>query len=132
MRIKHEKLSQDNATCSKSVLIIEDDDDSASSIAEMITFLGHRPVVECSRDAGLQRLEKTSFDYLIMDLRMPGMLVEEFVKKVRSHFPNIRTVLISGNANVQQIATTLRLDSSLHKPFKIEELAKFMNHTHAP
>jgi DNA-binding NtrC family response regulator len=128
MHAQREKHSQDHSDVSKIVLVIEDDEDSANSIAEMLTFLGHKSVLENCRDVALQRLEESTFDVLLMDLRMPGMSAEVFVGEVRKRYPDIHTVLISGNANVKDITKTLKLDGSLHKPFTIDELAKVMNH----
>jgi DNA-binding NtrC family response regulator len=127
MRTKNEKHSQDSSSISKSVLIIEDDQDSADTIAEMLMILGHKPVIENSRDDALERLKGSFFDFILMDFRMPGMSAEVFANKVQEHFPTIHTVLISANANSKEIARTLRLDSSLQKPFTLEQLLHILN-----
>ena len=74
MRTKNGKHSQHPSSISKSVLIIEDDQDSADTIAEMLTVLGHKPIIENSRDMALERLKGSSFDFVLMDFRMPDQV----------------------------------------------------------
>jgi two-component system alkaline phosphatase synthesis response regulator PhoP len=59
-----------------------------------------------------------------VDLRMPGMSGEEFIKKVRSdiRLDKLKVILTSGWQNLRSIAKKVGANGFLIKPFDLDEL----------
>ncbi len=68
---------------------------------------------------GLEILEKTAFDVIITDQRMPGMTGVEFLKEVYTRFPEIPPdrLILSGYAK----------DEDINEAFKKYKLSKFIS-----
>lgn len=54
------------------ILLVDDDEDFRSSLAETLTDLGHEPVEAPDGAVGLARLRQGAFALVLLDLRMPG------------------------------------------------------------
>lgn len=51
-------------------------------------------------DAALQACEKTAFDVIVSDLRMPGMDGAELLGKIRDRYPGAARIVLSGYSDV--------------------------------
>ena len=82
-----------------SVLIVDDEADVASSLAEMIEGLDHRVIVSETADDALELARHQIFDVVFTDLRMPGMsgiALREALNAIRPGIKN-RTVIMTGD-----------------------------------
>jgi len=101
------------------VLLVEDDAAVRSVGSSALRRAGFQVVEAENGAAALALLEKDpSFDVLLSDLVMPGLMGTELVAQVRARWPAIRTVLMSGyvDPSVRTRAEDLA-DFLLAKPF---------------
>ena len=108
------------------ILVIDDERDVAESLAEMLESLGHSVVISISPRDALRLIEHEAFDGVFVDLRMPEMSGEEFIRKLIETKPVLaaRTVLMTGDT-VRGPSSLMGATSStfmLEKPFSIEEI----------
>jgi CheY-like chemotaxis protein len=103
------------------VLLVDDEEVVRATTADMLSDLGYEVVQACTAaealelmDAGLQPA------LLVSDHLMPGMTGTELIREVRRRAPATRSLLISGFADAQGVATDL---PRLTKPFKQPELS---------
>jgi len=85
-----------SATDGPRVLIVDDD---ARVLSALRRTLRREPFdVETANGAreALQRLEADRFELVISDQKMPGTTGVEFLKNVRSRWPDTKRILLSG------------------------------------
>jgi len=116
---------------SKSVLLIDDDDLVLRAISRFLANQEYK--VETARNAeeALEKVEKSEFDLVITDIRMPGIDGIETIKRIRQvnsklERPPVKEVIITGylDTPVEQEAQRLGITDYVYKPFSI---AEFLN-----
>jgi CheY-like chemotaxis protein len=80
----------------KKILLVDDNEDGLLVRRLLLEELGYEVEVAGSGETGLKLVEKTSFDVVVTDFRMPEMDGIEFIKRARAVRPAIRTILLSG------------------------------------
>jgi nitrogen fixation/metabolism regulation signal transduction histidine kinase/CheY-like chemotaxis protein len=80
------------------VLVVDDDEVMAETVAWMLHSLGHRATAVHSAEDALARLDHTAFDVVLSDQRLPGMNGEAMLALIQSQWPDMasRTILTSG------------------------------------
>jgi DNA-binding response OmpR family regulator len=113
-------------TDSKRILIVDDEPKVAFFLQESLESLGsnYQVMRADSGESALTEMDRTSFDVLITDLRMPGMSGLELMQYVRENFPQTRVILITAYGSEDVEAETRRLEAYRYftKPFHIEDL----------
>jgi len=103
------------------VLLVEDDALVRASTSAMLADLGYAVIEAISGQEALKVLEGgVAIDILVTDHLMPGVTGAELARTVGSRWPAIRTLIISGYADVDEIAPDL---PRLVKPFRQADLA---------
>jgi signal transduction histidine kinase/CheY-like chemotaxis protein len=101
-------------------LLVDDEPLVRASVAEMLADLGYSVVETQSAAEALARLEDgLVIDLLVADHLMQGQTGSELARAIRARFPQVRVLVISGNADVDATADDL---PRLTKPFRQEEL----------
>jgi CheY-like chemotaxis protein len=108
------------------VLIIDDDDDIRELMKIVLEGDGYRVNVAANGFDAFKQLETGSRPALILlDLMMPGMDGEEFLRKMHaSGFAKIPVVIMSGYSGGQKVSRELYGVSCLMKPVELDELLK--------
>jgi two-component system chemotaxis response regulator CheY len=108
------------------ILIIEDDTDIRESLADILTFEGH--------DVATAGNGQEAFDYLtnhpdetpdliLLDLMMPIMDGDNFLLKLESHLPHIKTPIIILSAAICGKERT-NVVTFMKKPVDLDNLLK--------
>src|SRR5215472_8575370 len=106
------------------VFIIDDDEDHAESIADLLEFKGYSVEIAFSGEEGVARFRQQDFDVVLMDVRLPGMNGVETFFEFRKIRPHARVLMMTGfsvEALVAQAVDNGAL-GILYKPFAVEEL----------
>jgi len=109
------------------ILLIDDDQDSRSCVAEFLSQLGHH-VVECDNGHdGLGIFKGSQFHMVLSDIKMPRMSGIDLLQKL-SALPNradFDVVLFTGHGDMNTAIEALRAGAYdyLLKPISVEELA---------
>lgn len=106
---------------SRDVLIVDDDEEVRQLFCDIVTLLGFNPTAVGSGVAALQELKATTFDLVILDMRIPDMSGLEIFKALRQFNSSVPVVLISGygmDKNVQE-ALSMGALLCLEKPFDV-------------
>ena len=108
------------------LLIIDDEKVIQQSCYDIFTEKSNRYDIftASSGDAALDKLEKKSFDIILTDLKMPGMSGLKLISTIRSKFPNMAIIVITGYATVKTAveAMTLVAIDFIPKPFTPDEI----------
>lgn len=107
------------------ILIAEDDAPLATFIAKAFNSEDHTTEIAASGDDALQRLQKTSYDLLILDLNLPVISGSEVLVKVRGNDADIPILILTASGEVGERVACLDAgaDDYLTKPFSFSELS---------
>jgi DNA-binding response OmpR family regulator len=107
------------------ILIAEDDAPLATFIAKAFKSEDHVTEIAASGEDALQRLQKGSFDLLILDLNLPVVSGSEVLSKIRSENADIPILILTATDEVTERVSCLDAgaDDYLTKPFSFSELS---------
>lgn len=115
--------SQDLAGAGERVLLVDDDEDVRSTIAQMLSDAAYRVSSAASGMEALDILRQDVPDVLVLDIAMPGVSGLTVARDARSQRPDLPILFISGHAQREAIdAADLSDAQLLRKPFLSHEL----------
>lgn len=107
----------------KRVLVIDDDDELAEVVRQVLREAGHSVATVRHGAAALELVRHVAPDLILLDLSMPIMDGWSFVAQYRRIAnEGARVVLLTANVQAQEIARTLGADGYITKPFDVDEL----------
>ncbi|MEA3142206.1 MAG: hypothetical protein QOK23_4375 [Gammaproteobacteria bacterium] len=106
-----------------SILLVEDDDEVASLVAEMLRELGYRITRVASAQAALGALmDDRGINLVFSDVMMPGsMNGMDLAREVRRRWPNVRVLLTTGYAGSTLKGAGAEV-AVLSKPYEMKAL----------
>lgn len=107
-----------------SILVVEDEALIRHLVVDTLTDEGHSVMAAPSGEDALGRLNGDAPDLIIVDLRMPGMSGQEFVRRQRERGRAIPVVVLSGSSEAKQVGQELGALAVIHKPFDLDELVR--------
>ena len=107
------------------VLVVDDDEDHAHSLAQILKLVGHRAAVAFSGEEAVARTRTEAFDLVLMDLRLPGMHGLRAGWEIRRERPGLPVVLMTGFGLPQlvQYALGTRATTVLHPPYTLDQVS---------
>jgi CheY-like chemotaxis protein len=118
-----------NTTRSWSVLVVDDNEDAADSLAEVLRHSGHRVEVAYTGMSALARVRCGCPEIVLCDLGLPELSGYEFAKAIRRECAHtIRLVAISGYARPEDIRRSLEsgFDAHVAKPAKPADIERWL------
>ena len=108
-----------------SALLVEDDDEVASLVAEMLAQLGYKVTRAASAEAALGALaDERQVDIVFSDVMMPGgMNGVELAREIRRRQPKLPLLLTSGYAGAAKMVAEAEGVRILPKPYLFNDLA---------
>jgi len=82
-----------------SILVVDDEPDVAEAIQSVLESAGFTVVTATSAQGGLEAVEKHEFDVVVTDIIMPKVNGLELIRRLRSSYPRIRVIAISGGGS---------------------------------
>ena len=102
-------------------LVVDDEELVRASTADMLTDLGYAVVEADSGEEAVAMLGREEpFDLIVTDHLMPGISGTGLARRVRTNWPNVPVLLISGYGEHRELDPDL---PRLTKPFRKDELA---------
>ncbi len=110
---------------SPKALIVDDEPTICRACEKILMREGYRVKIAYSGKQALTVLEQESFDILFTDLKMAEMGGMELLETLRSRFPDLVPVVITGYATIASAVETMKLGAFdyLPKPFTPDEMA---------
>ena len=105
------------------ILVVEDDHLSLKNLRRFLREEGYR--VECAGNGNeaLTLLEKERFDLVLSDVSMPGIDGYELLSHVRSDFPSMPVILMTGNFPLAAPTSCAGANAFFLKPLDLEKLS---------
>lgn len=105
------------------ILLVDDDDDLRTTLAEVLEDEGFRVTQAASGREALERLAAEPADLIVLDYMMPEMSGADFreAQRARPGIKEIPVVLLTA-ANASSVLASMAPDAFLHKPFTVTAL----------
>ncbi len=112
------------------ILVVDDEQDLRETLRELLRLWGYKSQEAASVEEAFKKIQKESYDLLLVDLFMPGKNGLQLIKSLPREFSGV-VVLMTGFAGelegeVQDLLRRGRIRSLLRKPFSSEEVKKVL------
>jgi CheY-like chemotaxis protein len=109
------------------VLVVDDNQDLAENIAEILMLRGFAPTIASSAEEALPKALPDGPKLVVTDYRLPGMTGAELVRRIRAQRRSIRAVVISAYTDDQTIAAAREAGADfLSKPVDLTALSTLL------
>jgi two-component system response regulator HydG len=110
------------------VLVVEDDQDFAESLAMVLEGRGHKVELAYDGKQAIEKFQNQNFDVAFMDVILPGMDGVESFLEVRKFKPYAKVIMMTGYSVEQLLERAVENGAwgVLHKPLDIEELLEML------
>jgi CheY-like chemotaxis protein len=106
------------------ILVVEDEVQVGEVFRDLLLELGHEPVLVRSAEGALGLLQKSRFDAVLLDMKLPGMSGIDFLQLRPVRESGVPVVVVSGVATEAEARECLRLGAIdfFNKPVPFERL----------
>lgn len=115
-----------NAPSPIQLLIVDDNEDAAVSLAMLLEIHGYRARTALSGEAALSMLCDEHADFVLLDIGMPGMNGHEVARRIRSDqaFVGVKLIALTGWGQPadREASAQAGFDAHLVKPVEIADL----------
>ena len=112
------------------ILVVDDNEDAAASLAMLLALSGHAVEVENSGQTALRKAETFLPQAVLCDLGMPGMSGHEFATRLRQDRRFAATLLVAltgwGSEDDKRRSRAAGFNEHLIKPASVDEVAALL------
>ena len=110
------------------VLIVDDEEDILWGLSEELTRDGIDVDTASNGQEAFEKIKDTDYDFLITDIRMPGMSGSELLLKSKKLRPDLKVIVMTayGSDELRQEVLSHGAISYLEKPFDFEQLLELI------
>ncbi|MEZ5360077.1 MAG: response regulator [Candidatus Zixiibacteriota bacterium] len=114
----------DNGQNAPSVLVVDDEQIVLSLVEDTLTDEGYLITTTSSPDEAIELAKSNTFDFLLTDIRMPGMNGIEMARELRAIIPTIGVIFMTGYANLDTAKQAIKEGAYdyIMKPFELSEI----------
>lgn len=111
------------------ILVVDDDKDYNLYLTKFLADEGYITKGITKPTDALPTLEQEKFHIIILDMKMPQISGTELLKEIKSKYPNICVIILTGYPSFKTAVETMKLDAFdyLKKPFDLNDLRKALN-----
>jgi CheY-like chemotaxis protein len=116
------------------VLIVDDDTDHAESLADVIEMRGHEVQMARTGEEGIRLFRESAFDFVLMDVKLPGMNGVDTFLELRKINPDARVMMMTGYSVEQLVEQAIEGGALgvLHKPFPATHVLELLTKIKPP
>lgn len=90
------------------ILVVDDDTLSRQFLVEAIAALGYQPIEAKSGSEALERAQSSNPDLVMTDMRIPGVDGIELVRNLKTQYPELPAVMVTGEGTIENAVEALR------------------------
>jgi len=112
-----------------SILIVDDDTELCETLSHILEDEGYRVVVANNGAKAITEMKFHPFDFVLIDIMMPGMNGVETLRQIKSLNPAVATFLMTGHSTLEGLvseALWAGVDGVLYKPFSADDVLKMI------
>lgn len=111
------------------VLIVDDDNDHAESLADLIELRGHAATIANSGEAAIEQFGSNDFDFVLLDVRLPGINGVDTFLALKRLRPGAQVMMMTG-FSVEQLVSQAIAGGALgvlYKPFAAAQILDLLS-----
>jgi len=113
------------------ILIVDDDTEIADLLESSVSLWGYSADKANNGLQALEMLQQSSYDVVITDAQMPGMSGFELCREIRSRWPQMFIIGITGALEVTKFREA-GANVFFRKPFHLDELPSILKNIQPP
>ena len=124
---KDEKREEDRDRLPLSILAVDDEEEICKMFVKWLSLEGLRVKSASTGKKAIYLAKKEKFDFVFLDIIMPGIPSIEVLKKIKKLSPKTKVIMMSGKLIGEDLLNELRQKGAsgfLQKPFKIEDIMR--------
>jgi len=108
----------------KKILIIDDDHGIRISLSNILKLKEYRPTAVPNAQEGISEIQKTSYDVVILDMRLPDMNGLECLKSIKKNDPDIPVIMLTAYGDIKTAIEAMKSGAFdyLNKPISNDEI----------
>ncbi|HYU35621.1 MAG TPA: response regulator [Thermoanaerobaculia bacterium] len=120
--------NQSEGPAQRRILVVDDNRDSAESLALLLELQGHEAQIAFEGPAALAIARTFNPDFVLLDIGLPGMDGYEVARRLREEGSASRLVALTGYGldEDRQRSLDAGFDDHLVKPVSLEDLARIL------
>jgi DNA-binding NtrC family response regulator len=105
------------------ILLIDDEAIALTNLTHVLKREGYDVTACKDGEAGLEALERSDFDLVLTDLKMPGIDGMAVLRQVHANHPDVPVIMITGHATLDSAVEAMKAGAHhyLAKPFRLAE-----------
>jgi len=122
------------------ILMIDDDEEMCEEMADILQDCGYDVTIALDGYQGLELIKNTSYDLVILDMKMPGLSGLDVLNGIKKTIPQTKVLVVTGrplsgrflqqektvgcfnNTDVIKLA-----DGTINKPFAVDHVLERIN-----
>jgi two-component system nitrogen regulation response regulator NtrX len=114
----------------KTILVVDDERDIREALEGVLADEGYNVVIAANAEEALTELFKNPSDLVILDIWMPGMDGVDALKEIKTKFPNLPVIMISGHGTIETAVKTTKLGAYdfIEKPLSLDKAVLTVGH----
>jgi len=106
------------------MMLVDDEERFLSTTQKLLSRKGYEVATATSGPEALERLKSQNIHVIILDVKMPGMDGMETLKAIKSQYPLVEVIMLTGHATVESAVEGLKSGATdyLMKPTNIDDL----------
>ena len=107
------------------VLVVDDEAHARLPLMRSLALLGYSADGAASGHQALEMLERTPYDAMLLDMRMPGMDGVKVMQRACQMYPDLSIVVLTGHAALESAVSAVKSHAAdyLLKPASVHEVA---------
>ncbi len=112
-----------------SILIVDDEPSILQSLSGLLSDEGFEVMTAANGYEALQKIEGEAPDLVLLDIWMPGLDGIETLKEIKTSYPNVQVIIITGHGTIETAvqATKLGAYDFIEKPLSIDKVIVSIN-----
>jgi DNA-binding response OmpR family regulator len=112
----------------RTIMVVDDEPDILLTMVTILEKNGYKSMIATNCDEALEKLKKKQPDLILLDIMMPGMPIEKFVKKIKKKTKIIYlTALNLSDEEKASLMNNNKIIGFIEKPFKMDYLLMRIN-----
>jgi DNA-binding response OmpR family regulator len=106
------------------ILVVEDEPSTRYLTREALSSVGYQVDDAASGEEAIEKLRSSSYDVMLLDLRMPGMDGTEVLRRVQESYPDLSVIVLTAYATVDSAILAVKAGAAdyLRKPSSLRDI----------
>jgi DNA-binding NtrC family response regulator len=111
------------------ILIVDDEELVRDFVTEVLLRMGYAPLATPSGEKAVDYLNKSEYDLVITDYKMPGISGDEVLRKAMELYPDCRVIMLTAFGTIDHAVEAMKLGAHdyITKPISPDHLEMVVN-----